>query len=58
MDRERKTLAEFTRAYLRSRETPSMVEMPLDEEPGEGGFAARVVVGMRRAKLLVGQDHR
>jgi hypothetical protein len=49
MDRERKTLAEFSRNYLRSLETPSILETSLDEDNPEVRFAARVVLGMRRS---------
>jgi hypothetical protein len=52
VDRERKTLAEFSRIYLRSLETPAIVETALDEDNGERGFAACVVLGMKRAKLV------
>jgi hypothetical protein len=51
MERERKTLGEFSRIHLRSLETSAIVETVLDEENAEGRFAARVAVGMRRAKI-------
>ena len=51
MDRERKTLAEFSRAYLRSLETPIVVETVLDGDDTEVRFAARVALGMRRAVM-------
>jgi hypothetical protein len=53
MDRERKTLAEFSRAYLRSLDTPVIHDTALDGDNGEGesAFAACVVVGMKRARL-------
>jgi len=51
MNSERQTLAEFSRAYLRSLETPAITEAPLDEDNGEARFAARVLLGMRRAEL-------
>jgi hypothetical protein len=51
VDRERKTLAEFSRTYLRSLETPMIVEAALEEDNTEGRFAARVALGMRRAVM-------
>lgn len=51
MDRERKTLAEFSRAYLRSLDTPVIHDTALDGDNGESAFAACVVVGMKRARL-------
>ena len=53
MDRERKTLAEFSRTYLRPLETPMIVETVLDGDNAEGRFAASVALGMRRAVMDV-----
>jgi hypothetical protein len=49
VDRERKTLAEFSRTYLRSLETPIIVETVHDGNNAEGRFATSVALGMRRA---------
>ena len=57
MDHERKTLAEFSKIYLRARDTCTLSEM-VDEDNGEGGFAARVVLGMRRANLVLRESDR
>ena len=51
VDRERKTLAEFSRTYLRSLETPIIVDSVLDGHDAEGRFAASVALGMRRAVM-------
>ena len=56
MDRERKTLAEFSRNYLCSLETLSILETPLNKDSAEARFAARVVAGMRRP--LMGRTDR
>lgn len=51
VDRERKTLAEFSRTYLQPLETPMIVEAVLDGDNAEGRFAANVALGMRRAVM-------
>ena len=51
VDRERKTLAKFSRTYLRSLETPIIEETALDGDNAEGRFAASVALGMRRAVM-------
>jgi hypothetical protein len=48
VDRERKTLAEFSRTYLRSLETPIIVETVHDGNNAEARFAASVALGMMR----------
>jgi hypothetical protein len=50
MDHEPKTtLAEFSRIYLRSLQTPAIIETAPGEEDADGRFAARVALGMSRA---------
>jgi hypothetical protein len=49
MDRERKTLAEFSSDYLKSLETPVIIEIPVDAVTPELRFAVRVALGMRRS---------
>jgi hypothetical protein len=51
MDCERKTLAEFSRTYLRSFEMPVILETILDGDNAEGRFAASVPLGMRRSVM-------
>jgi hypothetical protein len=49
MNRERKTLAEFSSDYLRSLESPAIFEIPADAATAELRFAIRVALGMRRS---------
>ncbi len=49
MDRERKTLAEFSRTYLQSLETPVNAKATCDGGDAERRFAACVALGMERA---------
>ena len=46
---ERKTLAQFSTEYLRSLETPAILEVPIDAATPEVRFAIRVALGMRRS---------
>jgi hypothetical protein len=52
VDRPRKTLAEFSRVYLLSRECPAIVTEIRCEDDGDH-FAVHVAQGMKRAKLLL-----
>jgi hypothetical protein len=52
VDRPRKTLAEFSRVYLRSLECPAIVPEIRGEHDGDH-FAAHVAEGMKRAKLVL-----
>ncbi len=52
MDRERKTLAEYSRAYLRSLETPAIVY----NEGDRNSFAEHVASGMKKATLQLVSD--
>jgi hypothetical protein len=53
MDRPRKTLAEYTRIYLRSLECPAMVAETPRGEDDRNHFAAHVAEGMKRAQLVL-----
>lgn len=48
MDRPRKTLVEFSRAYLRSLECPAIVV-----ERDDCQYAAHVARGMKKANLVL-----
>jgi hypothetical protein len=50
MDPERKTLAEFSRAYLRSLETRAIVKPVPYDDNAEGRLADRVAICLRRAQ--------
>jgi hypothetical protein len=52
VDRPRKTLAEFSRVYLRSLECPAIVPK-IRGEDDDDHFAAHVAEGMKRAKLVL-----